>query len=153
MDRPSESSGVSAVDEHGKPATHLLSSGWSAYVNLLTHPCGVEMLKSARRGWKKLLRDERRARREAPAARLLEPNAFVDVPALKCPECPAGIVICVTSWCPTTGEPHDWLVSCFEEDDDESFEHRHFQSDWQPVIDEAEAWAKAQSFRVPEARR
>lgn len=33
----------------------------SAYVELLTHPCGMEMLKNARRGWKAIEREERRA--------------------------------------------------------------------------------------------
>lgn len=33
---------------------HLLESAWQAYVQLLTHPCALEMLESARDGWLKL---------------------------------------------------------------------------------------------------
>lgn len=27
--------------------------------------------------------------------------------------------------------------------------HRYYWSDWQPIVDAAEAWARAQGFRVP----
>lgn len=33
---------------------HVLKSAWAAYVQLLTHPCGEQMLRRARAGWSEL---------------------------------------------------------------------------------------------------
>jgi hypothetical protein len=37
---------------------HLLRSAWAAYVQLLTHPCGKDMLSSARSGWLRIKEKE-----------------------------------------------------------------------------------------------
>lgn len=40
------------------PSDWILRAAFTAYCDLLMHPCGIEMLRSARRGWKAIRREE-----------------------------------------------------------------------------------------------
>lgn len=87
----------------------------------------------------------------------LQPNTFVDVPDLKCPECAGPLSLAIVVWETATGVPSHWHVSCATDEDETCDDedhgcggtHRYYQSDWQLVIDAAESWGRAQGFRVP----
>ncbi len=73
-----------------------------------------------------------------------------------CPECGHSLYVNCDSWDTDTGQPFEVSVDCKNEkwfDDEEpdseelpGFVHRYWQSDWQSVRDEVEAWAKVAPY-------
>ena len=61
--KPDEETVWPAPDAEALPPL-VLQSAWAAYVQLLTHPCGEQMLRKAREGWAELQEDEHGRRRE-----------------------------------------------------------------------------------------
>jgi len=59
-----------------------------------------------------------------------------------CPECGAQLFAESTAWGTEHGEPDQGavMVDCVE---DPNCEHRHWQCDWQPVVDAIEKWCGA----------
>ena len=59
-----------------------------------------------------------------------------------CPECGAELEAESTAWGAENGEPYkgELIVDCVA---DPECRHRHWQSDWQPVIDAIEDWCGA----------
>ena len=56
-----------------------------------------------------------------------------------CPECDAKLEAVSEEWNTDTGEPTtSLLVGCSQFD---QTPHKHWQSDWQPVIDRVQKWA------------
>jgi hypothetical protein len=45
-----------------KENLYLLKGAWSTYCQLLTHPAGIDMLRNARSGWKRLMEKERKSK-------------------------------------------------------------------------------------------
>ena len=69
-------------------------------------------------------------------------SSYVPTDVAVCPECGAQLHAESTAWGTEHGEPDigSLLVDCV---DDPECEHRHWQSDWQPVIDAIEKWCGA----------
>ncbi|MAW08341.1 MAG: hypothetical protein CME61_08715 [Halobacteriovoraceae bacterium] len=69
-------------------------------------------------------------------------NALVPLSVAKCPECGAQLHAESTVWGAERGEPNtgDVMVDCTA---DPECEHRHWQCDWQPVVDAVERWCGA----------
>jgi hypothetical protein len=94
-------------------------------------------------------------------ATIVQPYACVPVPrdVDTCPDCGRGLNVSFGSYDPETGEPDmdDVSVNCDAEpedwEDDDGLPHyyymthRHYQSDWQPVIDRGRVWALAR-YRI-----
>lgn len=90
----------------------------------------------------------------AARARLRLPPVYLDAnrlallpPKFKCPECGGRLIVEVCEWSSKTGivTPGGALILCKAEDEeliasidderDPEWEHRNWQSDWQPVVD------------------
>ena len=69
-------------------------------------------------------------------------SALVPVQVAICPECGAQLFAECTAWGTENGEPDKGavMVDCV---DDPDCEHRHWQCDWQPVVDAVEKWCGA----------
>lgn len=66
----------------------------------------------------------------------------------ECPECGGGLCVVANAWDEETGQPTGSAlqIECEHDDpesDDESLEHRWWQSDWQPVVDAVRKWCGA----------
>lgn len=72
-----------------------------------------------------------------------------------CPECSSSIYLYCWEWDSETGEPNadGFQIECpgeafYEDESEEKYTHRWWQSDWQPVVDKLSKWT-----RQPESER
>ena len=67
---------------------------------------------------------------------------YVPIDIAVCPECGAQLHAESTGWGAVNGEPNigALMIDCV---DDPECEHRHWQCDWQPVINAVEKWCGA----------
>lgn len=74
-------------------------------------------------------------------------GGFANVPESvgTCPECGSGLAVECIEWVEDTGKPAigGLYIDCKADD---KLTHRHYQSDWQEIIDAVENWCDAQEI-------
>jgi hypothetical protein len=75
-------------------------------------------------------------------------GVYVPKQVAVCPECGGELTARATEWVAGTRQPTESGVEidCLA-DMEREFEHRYWQSDWQPVRDAITKWCKARSLR------